>query len=104
MPIPQTAIIATALPWKDVVDIAPKLVEFAKKLFSRRKEKIEGISSEERIQKLEENEKEQAELVEKITEQQISLIVKIKSMRKWLIAFISISIINLIGLVIVLIF
>jgi hypothetical protein len=103
MPTASVAAIASLIPWKEVVDLGHKLVDWAKSRISGKK-KIEGISIEARIQLLEENEKDQNELIEKITEQQESLILETASLKRYMKLLAIISVINFLGFLAILIF
>jgi len=68
----------TAIPWKQIFQHGPAVVDGAKSLFKKSKDPNAKESLEERVERLERNEKEQARLIEQLAERQELLLSTIQ--------------------------
>jgi hypothetical protein len=62
--------VLTAIPWKQIFEHGPGLLASARDLFKRSKPPGSKESLEQRVERLERNEKEQARLIEQLVERQ----------------------------------
>lgn len=70
--------ILTAIPWKDLLQHGPALLDSAKGLFKKSTQNDAQGTIEQRIAKLERNEKDQARLIEQLVERQELLLSAIR--------------------------
>jgi len=99
--------ILTTIPWKDIVKYGPTLLEAARELFKRSKEQSAKETLEERVERLEGNEKVQAQLIEQLVERQellLSAIQVINSRLKLLFICALVTVVGLATCILVLLF
>lgn len=70
--------ILTAIPWKELFQHGPALLNSARGLFNKSKEQNAKESLEQRVERLERNEKEQSQLIEQLVERQELLLSAIQ--------------------------
>jgi hypothetical protein len=91
--------ILTAIPWTDIFKHGPGLLDSAKGLFNKSKEPHAKGSLEDRIARLEKNEKEQAQLIEQLVERQELLLSAVQVIGFRLKALFVVTLVSIAGLV-----
>lgn len=91
--------ILTAIPWKEIFRHGPGLLESARGLFRKSREQDARESLEQRVERLEKNEKEQALLIEQLVERQELLLSAISVINSRLKALFICTLVTVAGLV-----
>jgi len=98
MSIVTVAGVLTAIPWKDIFQHGPTLLDSARGLFKKSREQDLREPLEERVGKLERIEKEQAQLIEQLVERQELLLATIQVISSRLKALFICTLVAVIGL------
>jgi len=91
--------ILTAIPWKELFQHGPTLLDSARGLFKKSKEQNAKESLEQRVERLERNEKDQAQLIERLVERQELLLSAIQVINSRLKALFICTLVTAVGLV-----
>lgn len=91
--------VLTAIPWKELFQHGPTLLNSARGLFNKSKEQNAKESLEARVERLERNEKDQAQLIEQLVERQELLLSAIQVINSRLKALFIGTLVTAVGLV-----
>lgn len=91
--------ILTAIPWDKIFEHGPTLLDSARGIFKKSIEHNAKETLEDRVERLERNEKEQAQLIEQLVERQELLLSTIQVISSRLKALFACTIVAVIGLI-----
>ena len=92
--------VLTAIPWKELFQHGPTLLNSARGLFNKSKEQNAKESLEARVERLERNVKDQAQLIEQLVERQELLLSAIQVINSRLKALFIGTLVTAVGLVV----
>ena len=89
----------SAIPWKQIFEHGPELLDSAKGLFNKTRERHAQESLEQRVERLERDEKEQARVIEQLVERQELMLAAIQVINARLKALFVCTLATLAGLI-----